>query len=148
MRNAFFYFIMFLFLSGCDSAEKNKQIISLQDSLNEVRTLLDSFQKSTPITGGEMDYWQSSSNFYKLKKNGVLNPSVYITDDLSKHPELIPFKPTLGGQMQFGRITLIGEHWAVAHVEDGHIGGQLWFSYTIEGNNQVKWKRLDQVLTE
>jgi hypothetical protein len=114
----------------------------LLDSINQLQIQLDSIRK-TDVRGGDMDYWtQDSRTLNTLKKQGIPDPKTYVANDLSQHADIIPIKPVLGGNMQFNRIMLMGDHWAIATFEDGHVGGEILLSYSVDAQNKIKWKAL------
>lgn len=115
----------------------------LLDSIRILNTRLDSVSKTNLSGGGEMDYWQEGGvNRRSLKRLGIQDPATFISNDLSKNSTLIPVKPVLGGAMNFSRISLLGDRWAIASFEDGHVGGNLLLKYTLR-DSVIRWKVLD-----
>jgi hypothetical protein len=72
-----------------------------------------------------------------------------IKADLIKHTELIPYKGTLGGKMEFyskSDMHVFGNRWVVADFEDGHNGGSIVLKYAESTKGKIKWKVLDAYL--
>ena len=137
-------FVSLLGLGACreESGTGPDQKVLL-DSIMVLNTRLDSVSKTNLTGGGEMDYWQEGgANRRSLKRLGVKEPATYISNDLSKNTTLIPVKPVLGGTMSFSRISLLGDRWAIASFEDGHVGGHLLLKYTLK-DSTLRWKVLD-----
>lgn len=65
-----------------------------------------------------------------------------ILDDLTRHTELIPLEPTLGGTFRFypGLSKLLNGKYAYAYAEDGHMAAELILQYTINGDGTISWK--------
>lgn len=117
----------------------------LLDSIEILNLRVDSLSKTNIGGGGEMDYWQQGGdNRRALKKQGITNPETFISEQLSRRSDLIPDKPVLGGQMSFSRISLLGDRWAIAAYEDGHVGGQLLLKYTLR-DTAIRWKVMDHL---
>ncbi len=148
-RELIYLLIIFLFFTSCKNDHtKTVSTADLIDSIEYLNIQVDSISKTNIDIGGEMDYWQlSGKNYILLKQNGIRSPNVFLSNDLSTKSYLIPFKPTLGGKMEFTRIALLGSHWAIAHVEDGHIGGEILVSYKLVGDS-VRWLVLDTALSD
>lgn len=150
MRIFFFSVILVCVLAGVLSLNSCKEEImpageltALRDSILVLNTRLDSLSKTNLQGGGEMDYWQAGAqNRRALKARGIQDPATYISNDLSKHTTLIPVKPVLGGNMAFARISLLGDRWAIASFEDGHVGGSMVLKYSLQ-DTSLRWKVLD-----
>ncbi|MGI9191037.1 MAG: hypothetical protein ACR2IL_02870 [Chitinophagaceae bacterium] len=114
----------------------------LLDSISILNIRLDSLAK-TEVQGGDLEYWtQYSQTLNQLKEQGIEDPKTYVANALSERPELIPMKAVLGGKMLFTRIMLMGDHWAIAEFEDGHVGGEMLLSYTVDAKNNISWKSI------
>lgn len=115
----------------------------LLDSLALLNIRIDSIQKTNFSGGGEMDYWQQPGKNHRLLKSQMKSDvKLYLLQSIEGRTDLIPMKPVLGGQFRFNRISLLGDRWAIASFEDGHIGGLMLLSYSIQGS-KVIWKSLD-----
>lgn len=86
-----------------------------------------------------------------LKDKGI-DDLIKLAEDLMKHPELIPYKGSLGGKMGFfstDHIYVLTDKWVLAYFEDGHTCGYMLLSYDIVKNKddvEIKWKVLDSYL--
>jgi hypothetical protein len=112
----------------------------LLDSIAQMHIQLDSLQKGE-IANGDVNYWtDNSQTLHALKKQGIADPKTFVANNLSERTDLIPMKPILGGTMLFNRIMLVGDHWAIAEFEDGHVGGEMLLAYTVDANQKITWK--------
>lgn len=112
----------------------------LLDSIAQLHTQLDSLQKME-IADGDVNYWTDySRTLQALKKQGIDDPKTFVANNLSERTDLIPMKPILGGKMLFNRIMLMGDHWAIAEFEDGHVGGEMLLSYSVDAKQKITWK--------
>jgi|688.fasta_scaffold455752_2 hypothetical protein len=143
------FIIIIVFYSSCKNENPSSITTStLIDSIERLHIQVDSISKTNLDGGGEMDYWKlSGDNYIALKQRGVSDPTIFVSDHLSNKPDLIPFDPTLGGRMAFTRITIVGNNWAMARFEDGHIGGEMLLSYQLVGDS-IRWKILDAHLSD
>ena len=69
-----------------------------------------------------------------------------LTDDLVKHPELIPYEAVLGGTMGFyhkDMIEMLEAPWVSAYFGDGHISGYLLLKYEITDQENISWEVID-----
>ena len=132
-----------LLLYACHNNKESMTTAQLLDSILQLHIKIDSLQKTNIEGGNEMDYWrQPGTNHRLLKQMGIREPKLFLLQSLESRKDLIPLKPTLGGAFIFNRISLLGDSWAIASYEDGHIGGLLLLSYKVV-DNEVKWNRLD-----
>ena len=86
----------------------------------------------------------------KMKRNGLKNPVKDIISDLRQHRELIPYKGTLGGTMNFyseDQIWVLTKKWVFAYFEDGHNGGYLFLEYEVTKDGKIKWKTIASYIT-
>lgn len=144
MRSSLFLLLAcFLFvLHGCQTpqASDTPDAAVLLDSIAQLHIQLDSLAKGD-IADGDVNYWTDySTTLSALKKQGIAEPKTYVANKLSERTDLIPMKPVLGGTMMFNRIMLMGDHWAIAEFEDGHVGGQMLLAYSVDSKNNLTWK--------
>lgn len=113
------------------------QLIQLKQ---QEKKLLDNIRTNTSY---------SKKSEIQLKIEGLKNPVKELTDDLLKHPEIIPYKGTLGGKMVFlteNNIEILNSRWVLANFEDGHIGGAMLLEYNVSKNGRISWKVIDSFL--
>jgi len=78
----------------------------------------------------------------EMKRKGLKDPVKDIIFDLRQHRELIPYKGSLGGTMNFyseGQIWILTKKWVLAYFEDGHNGGYLLLEYEVTKDGKIKW---------
>jgi hypothetical protein len=86
----------------------------------------------------------------RMQEKGLANPVQDIINDLKKHKELIPYKGSLGGTMNFysdNKIWILTNHWVLAYFEDGHNGGYILLEYQVKKGGKITWKRIDARLS-
>ncbi len=84
-----------------------------------------------------------SRDIQAMKKKGLHDPASEILADLKRHPELIPYKGTLGGTMNFyddSKIWILTSKWVLAYCEDGHVAGYLLLEYEVAQGGTIRWK--------
>jgi len=84
-----------------------------------------------------------------MQKKGLKDPVDDIVSDLKQHGEIIPFKATMGGTMNFydrSKIWILTNRWVLAYFEDGHNGGYLLLEYQIAPGGKIIWKILASYL--
>lgn len=96
---------------------------------------------SGPTAPVELFSWDIQA----MKKKGLKQPVADIIADLKQHRELIPYKGTLGGTMNFyddSKIWILTNKWVLAYFEDGHVAGYLLFEYEVTQGGIINWKTL------
>ncbi len=83
----------------------------------------------------------------QMKDKGLDNPVQNLIEDLSRHPELIPYKSVLGGHMRFFKdeIYVLTSRWVLAYFEDGHIAGKMLLEYSVADDGTISWKVLQSM---
>jgi hypothetical protein len=79
----------------------------------------------------------------QMKRKGLKDPVKDIISDLRQHRELIPYKGSMGGTMNFyseSQIWILTKKWVLAYFEDGHNGGYLLLEYEVTKDGKIKWK--------
>lgn len=68
-----------------------------------------------------------------------------VVANLLTRPDLIPYKPVLGGTMHFvpDMIMILTHNWVLAYFEDGHIHGNLLLEFGVNQQNQLTWQVID-----
>ena len=81
----------------------------------------------------------------EMKRRGLKEPVKDIISDLMRHKELIPYKGSVGGTMNFyseDQIRILTNKWVLAYFEDGHNGWYLLLEYEVTSDGKIKWKAL------
>jgi len=82
------------------------------------------------------------SDVEQLRRLGLADPGRQLRDSLNVHPELIPFKPVLGGRMFYDEIDVLQTPFVFANFEDGHINGSMLLECQVEQGPRIHWQRL------
>ncbi len=127
---------------------KNKALIEeLEQSKKDFEQRLKSLEETIKLNLGkpaniiELHRWDTE----EMKKRGLKEPVKDIISDLMQHRELIPYKGSLGGTMNFyseGKIWILTKKWVFAYFEDGHNGGYLLLEYEVTNYGRINWKAL------
>jgi len=62
-----------------------------------------------------------------------------------EHP-LIPYVGTGGKKIAFNTIRVLNHKWIIADFSDGTIWGEMLINYSLDDNDDLRFKRLDQLL--
>lgn len=116
------------------------------DSMNVLSNKPDTLTQVTVATKNESNYWFSNADKADLKHRGIADPEKNLIESLDSNAKLIPYPGVLGGKMHFGKISLLGNRWAVADFDDGHIIGRMLLKYTIQKDSSIRWKVIDHYL--
>jgi hypothetical protein len=112
-----------------------------KESAEEKREQKDTIDliKNKPANTIELHSW----DIEQMKRKGLKYPVKDIISDLRQHRELIPYKGSVGGTMNFyseGQIWILTKKWVLAYFEDGHNGGYLLLEYEVTKDGKIKWK--------
>lgn len=138
------------FLLSCNGPKQKDDLNeapNLQaDSLNIPGNKTDTLTQVTVVPKSESNYWFSNADKADLKYRGIPDPEKNLIQSLDSNLKLIPYPGVLGGKMHFGKISLLGNRWAVADFDDGHIIGRMLLKYTIQKDSTIRWKVIDHYL--
>jgi len=112
-----------------------------KESAEEKREQKDTIDLSEnkPANTIELHSW----DIEQMKRKGLKDPAKDIISDLRQHRELIPYKGSVGGTMNFyseSQIWILTKKWVLAYFEDGHNGGYLLLEYEVTKDGKIKWK--------
>ena len=144
----------FLFLASvlllARTIHLDNELENLNENFSEVSNRLDSLKLEflRVEESAEAPEFLSYHDLQTLKNRGLSNPVSTLKSDLMQHPELIPYKGVLGGNMRFYRehIYILTSHWALAYFDDGHIAGYMLLNFQIGADGNIQWKVLDSYL--
>ena len=146
--------VIILLNISCDEVNRTENLLYKVDELkNENDSLKKENQKLKKTTDSlkgkkdtEINYWfdndYEASAFKNIK---IDNPEKFIENKFRKRTDLIPIKATLGGNMKFGKIQILGEKWLIAEYDDGHIQGKSIYSYKLNSNKEIDFKILESI---
>ncbi len=146
------YIVLFILciISGCTDTQKtdslNKTISLPTDSIGKLKNKIDSLNKMTIDLESKLNSWFTEQEIDILRRKGIQNPEKEITDNLYKNTKLIPYSGVLGGKMRIGDVKLLGDRWAIAYFDDGHIDGEMLLRYKITKDSTIKWSVIDHYL--
>lgn len=117
----------------------------LERSRKDFKSKLKSLEAMTNKTKSANVIELHSWDIEEMKRRGLKEPVKDIISDLMQHRELIPYKGSLGGTMNFyseSQIWILTKKWVLAYFEDGHNGGYILLEYEVTNNGRIKWKAL------
>lgn len=149
MKNIVYSFGLVCCFSACqNTSNSNLSSSYLLDSISQLHLSIKSAAIHSKKLKDSLGYWKVYSKpQVELTEKGIENPAMFITNNLLSNQSIIPFKGVLGGNMMIQRVSLLGDHWAIASFEDGHIGGYMLLSFSVK-DTTVKWKLLDVNLND
>ncbi len=155
MKKLKFIAILLILLNiSCDKFNRTENLLykveelkNENDSLKKENLKLETTTDSIKLNkSSKKNYWfDNDYEASKFKEVKIENPEEYIEAQLRKRTELIPFKATLGGNMQFGKIQLLSKKWLIAEYNDGHIQGKAIYSYELKENREIEFKILESL---
>lgn len=140
----FSFLSLLIFLgASCNDNEKRyreyeQELDSLATELSEQKALSDSVTDLLENNHRGSDL----SVFYGRNFDSIEAPEEFISQELRKHPNLIPLEPVLGGRMQFRQVKVLTEDWVFAIYDDGHIQGNSIFQYKLQSDGSLQFKEI------
>lgn len=138
------------FLLSCKGPKQkdnlNEASNQQNDSMHALSSKTDSLTQVNVEPKNESNYWFSDADKADLKHRGIPDPEKNLIQSLDSNLKLIPYPGVLGGKMHFGKISLLGNRWAIADFDDGHIIGRMLLKYTIQKDSLIRWKVIDHYL--
>ncbi len=123
----------------------NEQVY--KDSLAVLTTQLDD------VSFFNLSKSQDALNYFDregidgIKLEPVIKDALYSMNEYKSadHP-LIPFAGTGGKKLVFNTIRVLNHKWIIADFSDGTIWGEMLIYYSLDKNNDLRFKALDQLL--
>lgn len=73
---------------------------------------------------------------------GLYNMNDYEGDD---HP-IVPYVSTTDSKLLINKIRVLNHKWIIANFTDGQFWGEIFVSYEIDENNDLKYKLVDYLM--
>lgn len=101
----------------------------------------------------KLDQTEAALTYFENRGFNVSELIPFIKDELyelnllegEEHP-LIPYASMTGGKMLINSIRLLNHKWIIANFSDGKYWGELFMTYEITENEQLKFKVIDSFL--
>lgn len=144
MKKIALIIICFLVLS-CQKQGKNESLLEKENTLlkkksDSLKAKLEIAKEAIVTLQNSYDWYDDEFDNIDFKNKGIKDPKDFIVNELNKKTELIPMKPTLGGEMTFGHIQLLGSKFLIAFYEDGHVEGKSIYSYKLNDSGKIDFK--------
>ena len=90
-----------------------------------------------------MDYWEAqgydTDELVSAIKEGLYNMNDYEGDD---HP-IVPFVSMTDSKLVINKVRILNHKWIIANFTDGTYWGEIFATYEIDGNNDLKYKLVE-----
>lgn len=137
-------------LASCNSTN-NESATALKESAEKISKLTDSIKKIDEQRLEALNFSLETNElaqqyFEDLK---IDNPSQIVMNALMEmsvkdHNPYI--KSESNGKFLFNKIRILNEKWVICEFTDGELWGDLLLEYHIDGNQNVTFKALDEVI--
>ncbi|WP_315037361.1 hypothetical protein [Capnocytophaga sputigena] len=137
-------------LASCNSTN-NESATALKESDEKISKLTDSIKKIDEQRLEALNFSLETNElaqqyFEDLK---IDNPSQIVINALMEinvkdHNPYI--KSESNGKFLFNKIRILNEKWVICEFTDGELWGDLLLEYHIDGNQNVTFKALDEVI--
>lgn len=146
MKKAILITICFLVLScnqqnlDRDKGLPNNENETLQKKNDSLKRKLEIAQEAIVVLQDRNIWYDEEFDNADFKKKGIADPEKFIISELKKRTDLIPMKGTLGGEMSYGDVQLLGSKFLIAFYEDGHVEGKSIYSYKLNDSGKLEFK--------
>ena len=142
----------FALLAGCNQTDSNANVTAMKESAEKISKLTDSIKKLDEQRIEALNFSLETNElaqqyFEDLK---IDNPSQIVVNALmemnvkdTKNPYI---KSKSNGKFLFNKIRILNEKWVICEFTDGELWGDLLLEYHIDGNQNVTFKALDEVI--
>ena len=142
----------FALLAGCNQTDSNANVTAMKESAEKISKLTDSIKKLDEQRVEALNFSLETNElaqqyFEDLK---IDNPSQIVVNALmemnvkdTKNPYI---KSKSNGKFLFNKIRILNEKWVICEFTDGELWGDLLLEYHIDGNQNVTFKALDEVI--
>jgi len=122
-------------------SERDSKVDQLTRDYKDAQEQIEMLKEESTLLKNNISAIQTFDYFDELRLAQVgIDDITLISEDLYKHPELIPYEGVLGGTMAFTDIDVINYKWVYAKYEDGHIIGYGLYEYHVDDEAQIVWR--------
>ncbi len=118
-----------------------------KDSISSLATQLDDFSTFNLSKSQDALNYFDRDGVDGIRLEPVVKDALYSMNeyDGTDHP-LIPYAGTGGKKLVFNTIRLLNHKWIIADFSDGTVWGEMLISYSLDKNDDLRFKALDQLL--
>ena len=144
--------LIFQYVNSKNIIDKyEKDIKGFKNTIEEQSTTISELEEQNfelgyfNIEGNDnaLDYFIAQGyNAYELITaitDGIYNMNDYKGDD---HP-IVPFVSLTGSKLLINKIRILNHRWIVANFTDGEYWGEIFVTYDIDENNNLKYKLVE-----
>ena len=124
-------------LVSCNSTN-NESATALKESAEKISKLTDSIKKIDEQRLEALNFSLETNEFSQIVMNALMEMNV------KDHNPYI--KSESNGKFLFNKIRILNEKWVICEFTDGELWGDLLLEYHIDGNQNVTFKALDEVI--
>ncbi|WP_051935864.1 hypothetical protein [Salegentibacter sp. Hel_I_6] len=131
-----------LLMSCTNEAENGRTLLkidSLEANLDRLNIQKDSMEKELHLLKSRRPV------AFTQAFDTLNNPESLIVESLKRNTQIIPEKSVLGGEMRFVESEILNERFIWATYEDGHIGGEAIFEYSLKKTDSVGFKLVSKI---
>ena len=137
-------------LASCNSTN-NESATALKESAEKISKLTDSIKKIDEQRLEALNFSLETNElaqqyFEDLK---IDNPSQIVMNalmEMNVKDDNPYIKSESNGKFLFNKIRILNEKWVICEFTDGELWGDLLLEYHIDGNQNVTFKALDEVI--
>ena len=137
-------------LASCNSTN-NESATALKESAEKISKLTDSIKKIDEQRLEALNFSLETNElaqqyFEDLK---IDNPSQIVMNalmEMNVKDDNPYIKSESNGKYLFNKIRILNEKWVICEFTDGELWGDLLLEYHIDGNQNVTFKALDEVI--
>ncbi len=163
MKNRIFmYLFIFSLLLVVFQYVNSKNIIESYDDKYELSLEKHSIYQDTisnlrdqilTLSEFKLDETEAALTYFEERGFNVTELIPFIKDEIyelnlmkgEEHP-LIPYASMTGGKMLINSIRLLNHKWIIANFSDGRYWGELFMTYEITEDEQLKFKLIESFL--
>lgn len=132
---------------------QNKQLETSHDRVETYKDSISSLQEDIlNLSHFNLDRNEDAISYFENKGYNISQLIPHIKDELYKlnevkgdHP-LIPYAASEGRKMMINTVKLLNHKWIIADFTDGIFWGELFLTYEVTTDNQVKFNVVESFL--
>lgn len=125
----------------------------LEIKQNNQNTISELQDQILSLSEFKLDETEAALSYFEARGFNVSELIPFIKDEIyelnalpGEEHALIPYASMTGGKMLINSIRLLNHKWIIANFSDGKYWGELFISYEITEDEQLKFKLIDSFL--
>lgn len=126
--------------------KKNQQIEAYKDSLTVMgNTVLDASHFNLERNEDALSYFENDGHEVE-KLIPIIKDKLYETNEIKGAHPLVPYSSSEGRKMMINTVKLLNHKWIIADFSDGEYWGEVFLTYNITKDQQVKFNLVESFL--